>query len=102
MKLNNLPFQTMESSEPLGSGITREIWFITTAEGKPVRRTLYKTEDGSVVAIKDSGNGVNTDLFVETMFYELNRLETAWFRIKADSGVYSDGHTPLFQLFDMG
>lgn len=102
MKLNNLPFQTMESSEPLGSGITREIWFITTAEGKPVRRTLYKTEDGSVVAIKDSGNGVNTDLFVETMFYELNRLETAWFRIKADSGVYSDGHIPLFQLFDMG
>lgn len=101
MKLNNLPFQTMESSEPLGSGITREIWFITTAEGKPVRRTLYKTEDGSVVAIKDSGNGVNTDLFVETMFYELNRLETAWFRIKADSGVYSDGHIPLFQLFDM-
>lgn len=37
MKLNPLFFQTMESSEPLGSGITREIWFITTDEnGVPV------------------------------------------------------------------
>ena len=100
--MNRIPFQCLESSERIGNDITREIWFITTAEGKPVRRTLYKTEDGSVVAIKDSGNGVNTALFVETMFYELNKTETAWFRIKADSGVYSDVHIPLFQLFDMG
>lgn len=100
--MNRIPFQCLESSERIGNDITREIWFITTADGFPVRRTLYKTEDGSVVAIKDSGNGVNTDLFVETMFYELNKTETAWFRIKADSGVYSDVHIPLFQLFDMG
>lgn len=96
MKLNPLSFQTMESSESLGSGITREIWFMTTAEGKPVRRTLYKEEDGSVVAIQDYGKGLNTDLFVETMFYELFKGESNWLKIQADSGVYSVNHIHMF------
>ena len=98
MKLNPLSFQTMESSESLGSGITREIWFMTTAEGEPVRRTLYKTEDGSVVVIQDYGKGLNTDLFVETMFYELFKGESNWLKIQADSGVYSVDHIHMFDM----
>lgn len=98
MKLNPLAFQTMESSEPLGSGITREIWFMTTAEGEPVRRTLYKEEDGSVVAIQDYGKGLSTDLFVETMFYELFKEESNWLKIQADSGVYSVDHIHMFDM----
>lgn len=94
--LNQIPFQCLESSEPLGSGITREIWFMTTAEGEPVRRTLYKEEDGSVVAIQDYGKGLNTDLFVETMFYELFKGESNWLKIQADSGVYSVNHIHMF------
>lgn len=96
--MNKVPFQCMESSEPLGSGITREIWFMTTAEGEPIRRTLYKEEDGSVVAIQDYGKGLNTDLFVETMFYELFKGESNWLKIQTDSGVYNTNH---IQLFDM-
>ena len=98
MKLNPLSFQTMESSESLGSGITREIWFMTTAEGEPVRRTLYKEEDGSVVAIQDCGKGLSTDLFVETMFYELFKGESNWLKIQADSGVYSIDHIHMFDM----
>lgn len=98
MKLNPLSFQTMESSESLGNGITREIWFMTTAEGEPVRRTLYKEEDGSVVAIQDYGKGLNTDLFVETMFYELFKGESNWLKIQADSGVYSVDHIHMFDM----
>lgn len=98
MKLNPLSFQTMESSETLGSGITREIWFMTTAEGEPVRRTLYKEEDGSVVAIQDYGKGLSTDLFVETMFYELFKGESNWLKIQADSGVYSVDHIHMFDM----
>jgi hypothetical protein len=98
MKLNPLSFQTMESSEPLGSGITREVWFMTTAEGEPVRRTLYKEEDGSVVAIQDYGKGLNTDLFVETMFYELFKGESNWLKIQADSGVYNVDHIHMFDM----
>lgn len=96
--MNAILFQCLESSEKIGHDITREIWFITTAEGKPIRRTLYKAEDGSVVAIQDSGKGINTDLFVETMFYELNKTENAWLKIQTDSGVYGTNH---IQLFDM-
>ena len=98
MKLNPLSFQTMESSESLGSGITREIWFMTTAEGEPVRRTLYKEEDGSVVAIQDYGRGLSTDLFVETMFYELFKGESNWLKIQTDSGVYSVDHIHMFDM----
>lgn len=96
--MNSVPFQCLESSEKIGQGITREIWFITTAEGQPVRRTVYKEEDGSVVAIQDYGQGLSTDLYVETMFYELFKGEDNWLKIQADSGVYS---TSRIQLFNM-
>lgn len=96
--MNGVPFQCLESSEEIGQGITREIWFITTAEGEPVRRTLYKEEDGSVMAIQDCGKGLSTDLYVEIMFYELFKGEDNWLRIQIDSGVYRTNH---IQLFDM-
>ncbi len=98
MKLNPLSFQTMESSELLGSGITREVWFMTTAEGEAVRRTLYKEADGSVVAIQDYGKGLNNDLYVETMFYELFKGESNWLKIQADSCVYSVDHIHMFDM----
>ena len=96
--MNSVPFQCLESSEPLGSGITREIWFITTDKGQPVRRTVYKEEDGSVVALQDYGQGLSTDLYVEAMFYELFKGEDNWLKIQTDSGVYS---TSRIQLFNM-
>lgn len=97
--MNRLQFQCLESSERIGQDITREIWFMTTNEGVPVRRTLYKAEDGSVVAIQDCGKGFEPDLFVETMFYELNKNEDNWLKVQTDSGVYSISH---IHLFDMG
>lgn len=96
--MNSIPFQCLESSEPLGSGITREIWFLTTAEGQPVRRTVYKEEDGSVVAIQDYGKGLNTDLYVEAMFCELFKGEDNWLKIQTDSGVYSTNRIQLFNM----
>lgn len=96
--MNNVPFQCLESSEKIGQGITREIWFITTAEGEPVRRTLYKEEDGSVVALQDYGEGLNPGLYVEAMFYELFKGEDNWLRIQIDSGVYSTSHIQLFNM----
>lgn len=96
--MNSVPFQCLESSEKIGQNITREIWFITTAEGQPVRRTVYKEEDGSVVAIQDYGQGLSTDLYVEAMFYELFKGEDNWLKIQTDSGVYS---TSRIQLFNM-
>lgn len=96
--MNSVPFQCLESSEKIGHGITREIWFLTTAEGQPVRRTVYKEEDGSVVALQDYGKSLNTDLYVEAMFYELFKGEDNWLKIQSDSGVYS---TSRIQLFNM-
>lgn len=96
--MNAIMFQCLESSERIGHDITRESWFITTFEGKPVRRTLYKAEDGSVVAIQDSGKGFSSDLFVETMFYELNKTEDAWLKIQCDSGVYGCHHIKFFDM----
>lgn len=96
--MNSVPFQCLESSELLGSGITREIWFITTAEGQSVRRTVYKEEDGSVVALQDYGKGLSADLYVETMFYELFKGEDNWLKIQTDSGVYSDSRIQLFNM----
>lgn len=96
--MNSLQFQCLESSERIGQDITREIWFMTTNEGIPVRRTLYKAEDGSVVAVQDYGKGLNTDLFVETMFYELFKGEDNWLKIQTDSGVYSTSHIRLFDM----
>lgn len=96
--MNMIPFQCLESSMKLGQSITREIWFVVTLAGKPVRRTVYKEEDGSVVAVQDSGKGAPLDLYVETMFYELNKNEDAWLQIQTDAGVYGTNH---IQLFDM-
>lgn len=53
--LNQIQFQCLESSYKLGNHITRESWFITNDVGEPIRRTVYKAEDGSVVAIQDWG-----------------------------------------------
>ena len=96
--LNQISFQCLESSYKLGNHITREIWFITTNVGEPIRRTMYKAEDGSVVAIQDCGKGIDHDLYVETMFYELNKTEDAWLQIQCDSGVYGCSHIKLFDM----
>lgn len=96
--MNMIPFQCLENSMKLGQSITREVWFVVTPTGKPIRRTVYKEEDGSVVAIQDSGKRVPSDLYVETMFYELNKDEDAWLQIQVDAGVYGTNH---IQLFDM-
>lgn len=96
--MNRIPFQCLESVEPIGCGITREIWFVTIPDGTIVRRTLYKAEDGSVVAFQDCGKGVDTALYVETMFYELNKGECPWIKIQTDSGVYGTNHIHLFDM----
>lgn len=96
--MNNILFQCLESSEKIGQSITREIWFLTTSEGKPIRRTLYKEEDGSVVAVQDYGKDLDTDLYVETMFYELFKNEDSFLKIQTDSGVYCTNHIKLFDL----
>ena len=96
--LNQIPFQCLESSEKLGRSITREVWFITNDVGIPIRRTIYKAEDGSVVAVQDWGKGFDHDLYVEHMFYELNQTEDAWLQIQCDSGVYGSMHIKFFDM----
>ena len=62
-------FQTLDSSMQLNEGITREVWFCSPNPGKPFRRTLYKLDDGSVVALEDTGSAFNSGiLYFEEMF----------------------------------
>lgn len=96
--LNSIPFQCLERSEQLGQSITKETWFITTESGNLIRRTVYKEHNGSVVAFRDCGTGVDKRLFVENMFYELNYGKDPWLQIQCDSHVYSANQVKFFDV----
>lgn len=89
--MTNMDFQVLESSYTLDRNITRETWFVTRrgllSSLPPVRREIYKAEDGSVVAVRDSGIGVDTALYIDeeylTFFKEEPELEV----IMHDQGI---------------
>lgn len=95
--MNKIPFQALESTKNLSSGVVRESWFITTSEGYAVRRVLYYV-DGSVVAFRDFGIRQDNRLYVEAMFYQTRRRNPAWLEIEADSKAYIVESVSLFDM----
>lgn len=100
--MTNMNFQVLESSYTLPRDITRETWFVTRkgllSSLPPVRREIYKAEDGSVVAVRDSGVGVDTALYIDeeylTFFKEEPELEV----IMRDQGITDYSKIKLFRM----
>ena len=89
--MTNVDFQVLESSFTLGHDITHETWFITRrgifSSLPPMRRDLYKAEDGSVVAFRDSGIGVDPDLYMDEEYLMFFNDEPEIDVIMSDQGI---------------
>ncbi len=91
--MNNLSFQTLESSVSLPHGITHETWFLTRrsilAHSPTIlRREVYKLDDGSVVAFRDSGiNLFDTSLYMDEAFVDFYKYEPEMEVILSDQGI---------------
>lgn len=77
--------------------MTRENWFVIPDNHRidPIRRTLYKAEDGSVVAYQDSNNNI---LHVEQTFFDLYEHEPEFEAIMDDCLVYSKDKMHFFNM----
>ena len=100
--MNNIDFQTLERSYNMPHGITQETWFITRRgllrSLPPIRRELYKAEDGSVIAIRDSGVGVDTALYMDEEFFDLYKGEPEIEVILYDQGITDYSKVKLFRM----
>lgn len=100
--MTNIDFQTIESSYTLPHDITHETWFITRkgllSSLAPIRRELYKAEDGSVVAIRDSGIGVDTALYVDEEYFTFFKDEPELEVIMNDQGITAYSKIKLFRM----
>lgn len=89
--MTNIDFQVFESSYTLPHDITHETWFVTRrgllSSLPPIRRELYKAEDGSVVAIRDSGVGADTALYIDEEYLTLFKDEPEIEVIMHDQGI---------------
>lgn len=89
--MTNMDFQVLESSYTLPRDITRETWFVTRkgllSSLPPVRREIYKAEDGSVVAIRDSGIGVDSALYIDEEYLVFFKGEPELEVIMHDQGI---------------
>lgn len=89
--MTRLDFQTLEGSFTLPHDIIHETWFVTRRgllrSLPPVRRELYKLGDGSVVAIRDSGVGVDPALYMDEEFMDFFKGEPEMDVIMNDQGV---------------
>ena len=98
----NVDFQTLESSYTMPHDITHETWFITRRgllrSLSPVRREVYKAEDGSVIAIRDSGIGVDTSLYVDEDFMDFYKGEPEMDVILSDQGITDYSKVKLFRM----
>ena len=98
----NVDFQTLESSYTMHHDITHETWFVTRRgllrSLSPVRREVYKAEDGSVIAIRDSGIGVDTSLYVDEDFMDFYKGEPEMDVILSDQGITDYSKVKLFRM----
>lgn len=100
--MTDLDFQTLESSFTIAHDITREVWFVTRRgflrSLPPVRREVYKAEDGSVIAIRDSGVGVDTALYMDEDFMDFYKGEPEMEVILSDQGITDYSKIRLFRM----
>lgn len=100
--MTDLDFQTLESSYTMPHDITHETWFITRRgllrSLPPVRREVYKAEDGSVIAVRDSGVGVDTALYVDEDFMDFYKGEPEMDVILSDQGITDYSKVKLFRM----
>lgn len=100
--MTNLDFQTFESSYTMPYDITHETWFVTRRgllrSLPPVRREVYKVEDGSVIAVRDSGVGVDTALYVDEDFMDFYKGEPEMDVILSDQGITDYSKVKLFRM----
>lgn len=98
----NVDFQTLESSYTMPHDITHETWFVTRRgllrSLSPVRREVYKAEDGSVIAVRDSGIGVDTALYVDEDFMDFYKGEPEMDVILSDQGIADYSKVKLFRM----
>lgn len=97
--MNPIDFTVLEDKTDLTPEITREIWFITRAKGpSPIRRELYKINGESVIALRDSGVGVNRALYVEENFLNFFKDEPEFEAILKDQGVLTSSQVKTFRM----
>lgn len=98
----NIDFQTLESTHSLPHDITHETWFVTR-KGllrtlPPVRRDVYKLEDGSVVAVRDSGVGVDRVMYMDEDFMDFYKGEPEMDVIMSDQGITNYSSIKLYRM----
>lgn len=97
--MTNLDFQTLESSYVLPHDITHETWFVTRRKkSSPVRRDVYKLEDGSVVAVRDSGVGIEKFLYMDEEFMDFYKGEPEMDVILSDQGITDYNSIKLYRM----
>ena len=97
--MNPIDFTVLEDKTDLTPEITREIWFITRAKGpSPLRRELYKINGESVIALRDSGVGVDRALYVEENFLNFFKDEPEFEAILKDQGVLTSSQVKTFRM----
>ena len=100
--MTDLDFQTLELRQNMPHDITHEIWFVTRRgflrSLPPVRREVYKAEDGSVIAFRDSGVGVDTALYVDEEFMDFYKGEPEIDVILSDQGITDYSKVKLFRM----
>lgn len=97
--MNSIDFTVLEDKTDLTPEITREIWFITRAKGpSPIRRELYKINGESVIALRDSGVGVDRALYVEENFLNFFKDEPEFEAILKDQGVLTSSQVKTFRM----
>ena len=100
--MTNIDFQTLESRYILPHDITHETWFVTRRGFlrtlPPVRREVYKMEDGSVVAVRDSGMGADPALYMDEEFMDFFKGEPEMDVIMNDQGITDYSKVKLFRM----
>ena len=97
--MHPIDFIVLEDKTDLTPEITREIWFITRAKGpSPIRRELYKINGESVIALRDSGVGVDRALYVEENFLNFFKDEPEFEAILKDQGVLTSSQVKTFRM----
>lgn len=97
--MNPIDFTVLEDKTDLTPEITKEIWFITRAKGpSPIRRELYKINGESVIALRDSGVGIDRALYVEENFLNFFKDEPEFEAILKDQGVLTSSQVKTFRM----
>ena len=100
--MTNMDFQTLESSHTLPHDVLHETWFVTRRgflhSLPPVRREVYKLEDGSVVALRDTGAGVDTTMYLDEEFFCFFHGEPELDVILHDQGITDESMIKFYRM----